>query len=160
MNILIGFETDYKGIIFANIGGGIIRQQFEDPSLEAVQNFDFDANIEWNATQKMTLGFTGGRTINQDNGFVQGVLQTDYKATLDYEILHNIYWNSSLGLSLYDFQENDRKDTVWSGGGGLRYLHSRYLESNLGVNYSTRNTNDPVNEYKDWTVFLGLTRKF
>lgn len=160
VNALIGFETDYKGIIFANIAGGVIRQEFEEPSLERVQNYDFNGEIEWNATQRMTLGFTTGRTINQENGFVQGVLQTDYKALLDYEIYHDLYFNSSLGLSLYDFQEDDRMDTVWSSGVGLRYLHSRFLESNFGVNYATRDTDEPTNEFDGLLFMIGLTGKF
>jgi hypothetical protein len=155
-SFLAGFETDYKGLIFANIGAGYFWRKYDDPLLENTESYDFTADVAWNIFPKLTLSFSADREAEQNNDFLQGYVRTNYIAGLDYEFLHNLYLDSSIGYKDYDFSDNSgagREEEDYLVNLGLRYLHSRYLESGLEFKHQRRSANISANEFKR-TIFM------
>lgn len=120
---LAGFQTKYKDIISAKIGAGVIRQDFSESSLEATQNLDFEADISYLIRPKLLLGFTAGRDIRQDNDLLQGLVESSYALSAEYELRHDLYLRTGLGYVVSDFLGDlDREDKDVSASVGLDYI--------------------------------------
>lgn len=159
MGILVGFETDYKGLVFANIGAGFIRKIYDDPLLNNINTYDLTADIAYNLTPKLTLNAMAERSIDQDNGLAQGVITTDYQIGADYELLHNLYLGGNIGYTSYDFQDISREDESMKSAVHLKYLHSRHFESGLEMRYEDRTSNIQDNEFDRLELLFRLTGK-
>lgn len=140
---LSGFKTNYKGFLFADLGLGYLSLRYNDEDLEDISILDLHADVKYNVTPKATLNFRASRDVSQDNGFIQGVTETAYKAGLDYELQHNMYLGGDLEHVAYVFEEVDRLDEDdWIGRLNFRYLHSAHFESNIELMHMERNSDD------------------
>ncbi len=157
---LAGFETEYKGILFANLGAGYFWQEYDDSRLDTTDSLDFNADIAWNVLPKMTLSFNASREIEQNNDFLGGYVRSSYGLGVDYEFLHNLYLDSSFTYADYDFSGNaNREDNDYITRLGIRYLHSRNFESAIDLTSHVRNSDAPENEFERMIFMMRLTGK-
>ncbi len=153
---LAGFETDYKGLLFANLGAGYFVQNYDDPRLDKTAEIDFNANVAWNVMPKLTLLFEAGRDSDQNNDFLGGLIRTDYKLGFDYELKHDWYIGGAFTYADFDFSDNaetDRQEEDYLAELRLRHLINRSLEAELELSHQSREANIPDNEF-DRTIFL------
>lgn len=159
--ILAGFETNYKGIVFANIGTGYIWRNYDDPALESTGNVSLSADVAWNIIPKLTLSLEASRDSVQNNDFIGGYIKTGAAAGLDYELLHNFYVSGKIGYTTYDFSDSEnaagREEEDTLGHLGLRYHHSPSLTSAFGLRHQIRNSTIPENEFERTIFLLSLT---
>jgi hypothetical protein len=159
LGFLAGFETTYKGLLFANIGGGMINKYFDDNALNDISTYDFSADISYNLSPKTTLNFLAARSIDQDSGFTQGIATSSYVGGLDYELFHNFYAGASLGYTEYDFENSTRIDEAIKTSAYLRYLHNRGLESGIELRQENRSSTDAGQEFDRLELLFRLTGK-
>lgn len=158
---MAGVESDYKGLVFANLGAGYEEREFEDPDLNAVSLVNLKARVDYNILPKLTLNLEGGRSLTQDNGFVQGIKRWYAGAGADYELQHNLYAGISSRYTDFSFidaargTEEDLMNEL-----GLRYIHSPHLQSNIQLQYQTREAQDPDYSFDRTIILLGLKRFF
>ena len=76
LKFLAGVKTDYKGLLFSDIGVGYASTDFEDSSFTDIDNLAIEAEIDWNVTKLSTLGLDLMRTSVQDNEIIQGYVNT------------------------------------------------------------------------------------
>lgn len=119
---LAGWQLAYKGLVegFFAIGYGL--REYEDNRLDDIDTFRVASNISWNVTKKATLNLGLRRAITEDNQIVQGIVLSQGKLRLDYEFLHNLYYNAYVDYAFADFQQSPREDDIFSAGTGLRYV--------------------------------------
>lgn len=157
VGILAGLESSYKGLLFARLGAGYIRQNFDDETLDDISAIDLSADLSYNLTPKLTLGLKAERDINQDNGFTQGITQTSVVFNTDYEILHNLYLGGSVGYSDYEFEDLDRNDDDITAGLELSYYNSPRIQTSFGVNWQERTSNINAAEFDRLVFLLSVT---
>lgn len=157
--ILAGFETTYKGLLFANVGVGALRRSFEDSALKDVSIFDLYADVSYNILPKLTLNAEAGRNIDQDSGLAQGVVTSNYQIGIDYELLHDLYAGLNIGLTNFDFETSAREDTSIRSKIYLKKYHSRNFESGLEMRYEDRTSNTSGNEFDRLEFVFRLTGK-
>jgi hypothetical protein len=157
--VLAGIESDYKGLLFAKLGAGYTRQEFDDQTLEDVETIDMLARIAYNFTPKLTLRLDASRELDQDSGFTQGITETGYILGADYELLHNLYMRGELGYSDFEFEGVNREDEEISAGLGLTYYHSPRLESHLGLQWQDRSSSAINSDFDRLVLLLSLTGK-
>lgn len=156
---LVGFETKYKGILSGRFGVGFLEQNYEEESLETKKAIDFEADVKYLVTPRLTLNLLATRDVEQDNDVQQGVLKTSYTINPEYEIYHNLYLGAQFGYRTSDLGDESRKDDDTLTGMALRYYISKNLESTLSVVHTNRDSTTDTSEY-DRTVFLlGITGK-
>lgn len=159
-NALVGFETSYKGFLFANLSAGILRQDFDEDIMDSVNEFDFEATVDYNITPKLTLGFTAGREIDQDNDFLVGIVRTDYELSADYELRHDWYLSSDVGYTTFEFEDIvGREDEDIEFGFGVNYIGSQHFEGNLKFRYIDRSSDVPEEEFDRFIATVGITSR-
>lgn len=157
MGFLAGFETTYKGLLFANVGAGMIRQEFDDPAFQKTDRFDISADIEYNLTPKLSVQLLADRDFRQDSDFSQGFLRSNYGAGFDYEIRHNLYLDTLFTYTDFEFIEEETENQDIEAQLGLRYIHSPYLQSSAGIEYQDRTSSESSSEFDRMIFMLRLT---
>lgn len=157
---LAGFTTKYKGLIFGKLGLGYFQRDFE--AGEDVGKMDVDMNIGFNLTPKLTLSLAAGRDVDQDNGLLTGLVNTQGSLGLDYELLHNWYMGTSYTYKDKDFlgDMEGRNDTVQESTVYTRYLHSPRFESRLEFSHNARSSNASGADYDQNIIMYTLTGRF
>lgn len=157
IGFLAGIQTRYKGLIFGRLGLGYFSRDFDN--VEDVSRFDIDANIAFNVTPKLTLSLLASRNLEQDNSFVTGFLETQGTVGFDYELQHDWYVGSALTYKDREFlgDQSGREDDVIESKIFTRYIHSRYLESQLEFARSVRNSNALNSDYDQNIIRYSLT---
>ena len=153
---MIGFETKYKGLINGRLALGYISKNFDDPGLSNINELDFDANIRYFLTPKMTAQFQAERFVDQDNGFVNGVTRSRFLTGLDFEVLHNLYLTTNLHYEDFEFEGVDRNNEDFGGGFDIRFLNSQNIQTGLGIDYITRSSNESEEEFDRLQIMLRL----
>lgn len=156
---LSGFNTQYKGLLFANIGAGLRHQKFDDSRLKDTDTTELYADISYNLTPKLGLNFGAKRDIDQDNGLTQGVVTSDYHIGADYELLHDLYAGAELGYIQYDFDRFNREDEDVYGSFYLKKFLNQNLESQLKLNYHDRQSNIAGRAFDRFDIIFSLTGK-
>ncbi|MCD8497019.1 MAG: outer membrane beta-barrel protein [Alphaproteobacteria bacterium] len=160
-SILAGFKTSYKGIIFANIGAGIIRRDFDESELDTLQNLDLEADIAYSMTPKTTWRFNAQREMDQDSDFARGFLRSTYTLGLDYELYHNLYLQNELEYMTLNFEDQDSFDREdYTARMNLQYFLNPSWQAGAGVDYKTRKSDNELSEFDRLMIMLRLTKFF
>lgn len=154
--ILSGFETSYKGLLFANIGVGYKKLVYDDLSLEDNDILNLAAEINYTLSPKLTVNFDASRDISQDTGFTQGVILSEYGISADYELLHDLYLGAGAAYRSFDFQTGGRKDEDVQSTVYLKHYNSRNIETGLELNHIDRTSNIPNADFDRYEILLRL----
>jgi len=159
IGMLAGLFTRYKGLVFGNIALGFYSQDFDD--YKDVTRFDFDADLTFNLTPKTSLIFNAGRDTIQDNGYKEGYDNTDFQIGVDHELQHDLYIGASQRYNLRSYlgSNEGREDQNHITDLYLRKHFSPYLEGNIKLQHTTRDSNVPNNSYDRNILMFSLTGK-
>lgn len=158
-NMLIGFKTDIGDLLQAELAAGFITKSFKAPGVSDARDINLYANLKYDVTPKLTLGFEASR-VNEDDVSI-GILKSLYELKADYEIYHNLFLQTRLGYRTLDFDnENiaDFDDIVMNGS--LSYILSPRWRAGIGADYISRSSDVPNREFDDLQVLINLTRSF
>ena len=153
---LAGFETRYKGLLFGKIAAGLTHKRYKDPLYDDTTQFNLQADALYQFTPKLSLKGHVVRDVDQNNDFVQGYVLTGYGGGVEYEILHDWYFDGSINRRNYDFIDVNRDDTDTVYEAGFRHLHSRNLTSKLIATHEQRKSTAPANEFDRTIILLQL----
>lgn len=153
LNFLAGLSTRYKGLLKGYLGFGYLLKNYDSVRADTVGSVDYTLDLEYNILPKATLLLSGEQSIDQENEFQRGVKNTSVRLGLDYELMHDLYLGGGVGLKSQEFVDSDRQDDTYGTSVGLRYLHSRFFESNLELRHETRESPVADSEY-DQNVIL------
>lgn len=140
---LAGWELVYKGLVEGYLGLGYAERDYESDQIEDVKSARVAGNIAWNVSKKATLSLGLRRQISEDNEILSGIVLSQARLSLDYEFLHNLFFEAFADKALADFRESSREDDIFSLGTGIRYtLNPKYSFSGH-YDYQTRDSNAP-----------------
>lgn len=160
-SVMMGFKTSYKGLLYAKIGVGALRQDFVNDPLGDTINTDYEAELAYNMTPKATWRFKAMREMDEDSDFIRGYLRSAYMLGLDYEIYHNLFWHNALEYQTYRFEDNETGDRYdYALRSDLQYFLSAGLHTGLEVQYKTRKSEDASSEFDRFIMMLKLKKNF
>ena len=157
--VFSGFETAYKGLLFATLGAGYTAVKYDDATLDNVNLMTLRGEASYLITPRLELSTKALRRINQDNDFAQGYKETSFSLGIDYEAAHDLYLFSEASYSANDFIGTTREDDIYSAEIGLRYHNSHRLETRLGLSYDDRHSNQSAQEFDRTQILLSLIGK-
>jgi len=151
---LAGWELIYKGLVEGYLGAGFSRRNYDSNAIKDVSSAKLAANIAWNFNKKATLTLGVRRSIAEDNEVLSGIVLTQGRLELDYEFMHNLFFNAFADKALADFSQSTREDDILSLGTGLRYiLNPRYSVSGH-YDFQERASNAPGLDYDRHQVMI------
>jgi hypothetical protein len=156
-----GLNLQLSHLLTGEISAGYLEQHYDQHQAIYLPNaagLDFGAQLDWYATDLMTVHLSGGRYIS--DVVLAGASASDdkvVKLNADYEILPNLIGQAYFSYDSSSLRGISRTDNYPSAGIGTRYLMNEYLSANLMYNYSERASNFPGADYTDNTLSLTVT---
>jgi hypothetical protein len=143
-------------LIQATVYAGYLKQNYVAP-LKDADGLDFNAKIDWFATETLTAHLTASRTIEDTT--VDGASTMDVRAvgvSADYELLRNVILQAKFGYSDNKFDGIPRDDKITSAGLQGKYLLNEYLNAYAGYEFQKRSTNAIGRKFNDNLLTIGL----
>lgn len=152
--VVAGTRIDFSGITFGDVFAGYRRQIYDDARLQTVSGPTFGGLITWNVTGLTTVKGSITRSVEESTlANASGFFATEYKATVDHELLRNLLIGASLSALVDDYKGISRTDNYYRGGAYARYLMNRNLYLTARYDYEKRDSNAAGADYAR-NVFL------
>ena len=156
----VGTAMMLTPLIQASAYAGYLKQNYAAP-LHDASGLDFNAQIDWFATELLTAHLTASRTIEDTT--ISGASSMDVRqvgVSADYELLRNLILQGQFGYADNKFDGIARDDKVTSAGLEGRYLMNRHLSAYASYEFQRRATNATGRDYKDNIFMIGLRGEY
>lgn len=159
MSVLAGWEVAYKGLVEGYLGAGYTKRNYDSNTIDDVSSSKVAGNISWNMSKKATLNLALRREIAEDNQVLSAAVLSQGRIRLDYEFLHNLFFDAFVDRALADFQESSREDDIFSIGTGLRYMINPRYSVSGHYDFKARESNVPGLDYDRHQVMVRLNAR-
>ncbi|HEY4077818.1 MAG TPA: outer membrane beta-barrel protein [Rhizomicrobium sp.] len=135
---------------------GLLQQNYAAP-LHDASTMDFNAKIDWFATELLTAHLTASRII--DDTTIAGASSVDVRhisASVDYELLRQFILEPFVGYYDDKFDGIQRDDRITSFGLEGKYLLSHNFALYGGYTYQQRSTDATGRDFTDNLVTVGV----
>lgn len=156
-----GLDLQITHLVSGEIFAGYLKQNFAQNvpvPLPNVSGIDFGAQLDWYASQVLTLHLQAARTVS--DVIIAGASVSDdrsVKVSADYELRRNVIVQAYGAYTNSNLVGTTRTDNYPSAGIAVKYMMNRYMSTDLQYNYSKRSSSAPGINFTDNTVSLGLT---
>jgi hypothetical protein len=159
---LLGIRFDDGGLIEGRVGAGIFKLTADDPARDGRTGFSMQGQLTYRPRRRTAIRlnlFSGDVTSFRSGGSTR--IETNIGVAVDQEIRHNLVGSAGVEWQKVKFSGgNSRRQERWRANGGLEYLVSRNLSAFGRVSYSTRSSDDPLDEYDRFQVGAGVRLRF
>lgn len=156
-----GVALDITDKLTGEIGAGVFRATFDDPTLDEFTGFGASGALTWLPQQRTALVlnvFRGDVATNRigANGRV------DSRASLKVfqEVRHNLRARLEAGYRHGEFRGADQTQDDITAGAAVEYLISRHLAAELGYTFRKRDATLPLEEFTAHQVGLALVARY
>lgn len=157
---LAGWELSYKGLIEGYLGVGYGERDYDSDLIQDIASFRVASNVSWNVTKRATFSLALRRAITEDNQITQGIILSQGRLSLDYEFLHNLFYNAFVDYAFADFQNSTREDDIFAAGTGLRYVISPRFSLSGEYDVKTRDSSALGLDYDRHQFMVRLHTRF
>ncbi len=140
IGFLSGFKLGYKGLVRGFVGLGIENKLYEDSAVDDITNLAFDADINWDPTEKTRLSFNAKRSTTEDNIFLSSLTSTQFRTGIQHEIQKDIFGRTSITYMTENFDDFDRTDRNFDIEFELLKTVNPKLQYGATYTYLTRNS--------------------
>jgi hypothetical protein len=148
-------------LLTGEVAVGYLEQHFDQNQatpLPNVTGLDFNAQLDWFASDLMTVHLNAGRYIS-DVVLVGASASDDklVKLSTDYELLRNVIAQAYFQFDSSSLRGIGRTDNYPGAGIGARYLMNEYLSANVMYNFNARSSTALGANYTDNTISFTVT---
>ena len=161
--VTAGANFQITQLIAGEVQAGYLRQKYDASSLDNVEGFAMQADVDWFVTQLTTLGFTAIRTIDDPADFrAAGLVSTQAAVTVDHELLRNVILSGRLRYEDAQYKGIDREDKVWGASVNGTYLLNRRVGLSGGYAYLKQESNglDRSNDFDVHRLFVSVVLQY
>ncbi len=140
--IVAGWASELTNLVTGEIYVGYLDQNYDSPLFKDVDGVTFGADLEWYATQLVTVHASAARdVIDSTSAGVGGILRTTAALGADYELLRNVLLNGEVSYENGNFKGSSREDDMIRIEVGGTYLLSRTVHLDLEYSFAERWSN-------------------
>ena len=137
----IAFETN--PLVRWRLLGGYGLREYEQASIDSIASSLVEGQVQWLATQRMTIYGTVSRAILDRVGSeVGGRVETLARGKIEYELQHNIVMTLDGEIKDSDFIGATRNDRSWSAKIGIDYYLTKNWLLSFAYEHERRDSND------------------
>lgn len=171
-NALGGMAFDLTDLITGDISVGYLQREFNDPSLKNISGINGFVGLKWRPTALTTVLANFSRDIYETTQFgVSGILVSAISINVEHELLRNVILKAGGSSSQNEYQgfdpttpilqnRQDRRDDIFGGNLGVKYLINRSLYTDLSYRYQSRDVNHQLSNYEISEIRLNLVGQF
>lgn len=144
----LGVEFNPGGLFSGNISAGIFKLNHDDPTLSSRTGLSAAGEVTYRPSRRtaVTLELFNGDVATFRSGATSRT-DTTAKLTLQQEIRHNLFANVGTGYRRTKYVGNGLTESTILGFGEVEYLFSRNWSLAAKMNYGTRNSDNPRDEF-------------
>ena len=140
--VVAGWASELTDLVTGEIYVGYLDQNYDSAAFIDVDGVSFGADLEWFATQLVTVSASAARDITDSTSpGVGGILRTTAALGADYELLRNVLLNCEVSYENGSFKGSSREDDKIRAEMGGTYLLSRTVHLDLEYSYEQRWSN-------------------
>ncbi len=159
---LLGIRFDDGGLIEGRVGVGIFRLTADDPANDGRTGFSMQGQLAYRPDQRTAIRlnlFSGDVASFRAGGSTR--VDTNIGLTVEKEIRHNLLGSAGLEWERNKFSGvTSGRQQRWRARGELEYLFNRRLSAFGRVSYSTRSSDDPLDEFSRFQTGAGVRLRF
>ncbi|RJF93646.1 outer membrane beta-barrel protein [Sphingomonas cavernae] len=158
----VGVQLDIADRVKGDIGLGVFRAEYQDPTITDRTGFSASGRIVWRPRVRTAIT---GQVFSGDVATIRGGAssRTDTSASLrvDQEVRHNLLMHAQLGVLDTKYRGlNGRNMTTLSGGVGAEYLINRSLSVKVDASYMDRSANQVTDEFNKFRLGVALRVRY
>lgn len=159
---LLGIRFADGSLIEGSVGAGIFRLTADDPARDGRTGFSMQGQLAYRADQRTAIRlnlFSGDVASFRSGGSTR--IDTTIGLVVEQEIRHNLLGSAGLEWERSNFSGSTSGDQDrWRAKGELEYLFNRRLSAFGRASYSTRSSDDPLDEYSRFQTGAGVRLRF
>lgn len=159
---LLGIRFDDGGLFEGRVGAGIFRLTADDPARDGRTGFSMQGQVTYRPRERTAIKldlFSGDVTSFRSGGSTR--TQTDIGLAVEQEIRHNLLASVGVAWQKVEFPGPAAEEQKrWRANGGLEYLVNRNLSVFARASYSTRSSDDPLDEFDRFQAGVGVRLRF
>lgn len=152
-----GVSFDYGAGLSGEVYGGVLYQDFEDPSFDSITRPDVGARINWQATPTTRVRASVDRSLEETtywqfaNGapdFASSYLYSRAEVLAEHRLTPRTTLSATASFGQAAYQGVDRTDDLIGAGFGVEYKLTKNLRLQLDYRHYQRDSDyrDPFNE--------------
>lgn len=156
-----GIEFVPGGLFEGNLSVGVFRNEPSDPQLDARTGLSLAGLLTYRPTRRMALlldAFNGD--VVTFRGGASGRTDTVVRLIWQHEIRHNLYSSVSAGYRESDFIDSGIKEQTFIASADLEYLVARNVSLVTQLNYGSRESDLPRDEFERFRANIGVRFRF
>lgn len=144
----LGVAFNPGGLFTGAISAGVFNLNHDDPTLSSRTGLSVAGDVTYRPSRRtaITLDLFNGDVATFRSGATSRT-DTIAKLTLQQEIRHNLFATVGTGYRHTKYIGNDLKESTIIGFGEVEYLLSRNWSIAAKMNYGTRNSDNPRDEF-------------
>jgi hypothetical protein len=156
-----GVDLQITNLLRGEVYLGYLEQHFDQHQVTPLKNIDgldFGAQLDWYATQLMTVHLTASHQISDVT--LANVSASDdeiVKLSADYELGYNIVAGGYGGYTHSKLEGITRADDYPTAGVSLKYLVDNHFSADLSYSYRDRSSNVTGVNFTDNIIRFGIT---
>ena len=160
-DVLAGVDFEFSPLWKLYLAGGFQHQGFEQENLKDLNAFVYLAQLQWLATQQMTI-YLGTERQSSVTGFGDASVRLDtiFDGKVEYEIWRNLIFTATGKYTFSDFIGSGREDESLLAGVVAEYLDNRNLNLTIRYDYSERSSSVDEFNYQGSKYTVGFKLKF
>lgn len=155
--VVVGSDFKLSRLMEGGVYVGYQHQTYDEPSFSDDSGVAYGANVNWFVTPLTTVRLNADSTIEESViGGNSSYLAQSVGLGLDHELLRNVIISGDVGYENDDFKGISRKDDIYSGALGVKYLLNPNFALGLEYRIIDRSSNIGTNDYTRNVVGLTL----
>lgn len=152
-----GVAVDLGEKFAGELSGGWIREEFDDPRLEAISGPSVAGELRWSPERGTNVGLSGSTTVEGTTSAGEsGSILYSSRLTVDRQIRSNLTGTAALGLAWRDYTGTNSHDLIWNAETSLTWWLNRYAGLTTRARHETVESNIDGRDSRTNSIFLGL----
>jgi len=156
-----GLSIDLTALLVGDIFLGYLRQTYDDPYFNDIDDMAYGFGLTWYATDMTTITTSleqGPQETTEPTA--SGYLGTVFQARVDHELMRNIMLFGNVNYTDNDYEQSvpgqKEKENILNLGAGVKYLFTRRFYAAAEYSYERRDSDIELQEYSDNMAILTL----
>jgi exopolysaccharide biosynthesis operon protein EpsL len=136
---------------------GYTQQDFDHLASKDFGDVTAQLNVDWAVTEQAAVFFAAWREIRQVDDFDESFsLSQGVKITPSWQLTPKFKMYSDLSFEEKDYEESDRKDTLWSFGYNVAYEPFHNIIFDLMLGYENKDSTEVFKSYESLSTGLNM----
>lgn len=158
---VVGTAIDLTGVTTGELFAGYRSQNLDGVAFETIEGAQYGGEITWNASGLTTVNVLVERTIEETTlAGASGFFATHAGLSVDHELLRNLLLGADVNFTARKYEGITRDDDDTEVGLNAKYLLNRHLYITASYDFTSRNSNAPLEDFTKNVYFIQIQTQY